>query len=74
MAERHKRIVLAVKQMLKLSEKFGNGESSTKLSKDYGTGIQTIHDIKNNKIKLMEFVRYCDSGAGLSNHKRMKKY
>jgi hypothetical protein len=51
-----KRIVLAVKQMLKLNEKFENGESATKLSKDYGTGIQIVCDVKNT-IKLTEFVR-----------------
>jgi hypothetical protein len=50
-----------------------NGELATKLAKDYGTGIQTIRDIKNNKMKLMGHVRDYDSGAGPSNHKSMKK-
>jgi hypothetical protein len=45
----------------------------TKLSEDYGIGIQTVHDIKNNKIKVMDFVRDYDSGAGPSNCKSMKK-
>jgi hypothetical protein len=39
----------------------------------YGIGIQTIHDIKNNKIKPMEFVRDWYSGAKPSNCKTMKK-
>jgi hypothetical protein len=30
-------------------------------------------DIKNSKIKLMEFLGDCDSGAGSSNCKSMKK-
>jgi hypothetical protein len=73
MAEKHKNIVLMVKQKRRLIEKFENGESGTKLAKDYGIGIQTIHGIKNNKMKLIEFVRDCDSSAGPSNHKSMKK-
>jgi hypothetical protein len=36
-------------------------------------GIQTVCDIKNNKMKLKEFVRDCDSGAGPSNCKSMRK-
>jgi hypothetical protein len=72
MAEKQKKIVLTVKQKLRVIEKFENGESVTKLSKDYGIGIQIIRDIKNNKMKLMEFVWDCDSGAGPSNCKTMK--
>jgi hypothetical protein len=45
----------------------------SKLAEYYGIGIQTICEIKNNKMKLMEFVRDCDSGAGPSNGKSMKK-
>jgi hypothetical protein len=65
MAEKHKKIVLVVKQKLKLIEKFENGESAIKLAKDYGIQIQTIHDIKNNKMKFMKFVRDCNSVADL---------
>jgi DNA invertase Pin-like site-specific DNA recombinase len=73
MVEKHKKIVLTIKQKLKLIEKFENGESATKLAKDYGIGIQTIRDIKNNKMQLMEFVRDCDSSAGPSGCKCMTK-
>jgi hypothetical protein len=45
----------------------------TKLAKDYGIGLQTICNIKNNKVKLMEFVSDCGSGAGSFNCKSMKK-
>jgi hypothetical protein len=45
----------------------------TKLAKDYRIGIETVYDMKNNKMKSMEFVRDCDSGAGPSNCKSMKK-
>jgi hypothetical protein len=38
MAEKCKKIVLTAKQKLKLIEKLENGESATKLAKDYGTG------------------------------------
>jgi hypothetical protein len=62
-----------VKQKLELTKKFENGELVTKSDKHYGIGNQTIYDIKNNKMKSMEFVRNCDSGAGPSNHKSMKK-
>jgi hypothetical protein len=55
--DENKKIVLTVKQKLKLIEKFENGESATKLAKDYEIGIQTVCDIKNNKMKLMKFVR-----------------
>jgi hypothetical protein len=46
----------------------------SKLAKDYGIEIQTIHDIKNKKMTLMGFVRDCSIGAGPSNCKSMKKY
>jgi hypothetical protein len=39
MAEKCKKIVLTVKQQLRLNEKFENGELATKLAKDYETGI-----------------------------------
>jgi hypothetical protein len=55
---------------------FDNSKSATKFAKDYGIEIQTLYDIKNNKMKLMELVRDCDSGAGPSrpsNCKGMKK-
>jgi hypothetical protein len=73
MAEKCKKIVLTVKQKLKLTKKFENRELVTKLARDYRIGIQIICDIKNNKMKLMEFVRDCDSGAGRFNPKNMKK-
>jgi hypothetical protein len=71
MAEKLKKTVPTVKQKLKLIEKFENGESVTKLTKDYGVRMQTVCDIKKNKIKEKEFVRDCDSGAGPSNCKSM---
>jgi hypothetical protein len=43
--------VLTVEQKLELSEKFESGKSATKLAKDYGIGIQTVRDIKNNNMK-----------------------
>jgi hypothetical protein len=43
----------------------------TKLAKDYGIRIQTIHDKEQQN--EIEFVRDCDSGAGPSNCKSMKK-
>jgi hypothetical protein len=46
----------------------------TKLARDYGIRLQTTHDIKNNRIKLMDFVRDCCSGFGPSNCKSMKKF
>jgi hypothetical protein len=40
MAENHKKIVLTLKQNLELTEKFENGESGTKLAKDYEVGTE----------------------------------
>jgi hypothetical protein len=37
-ADNHKKILLTVKQQLKLREKFENRESVTELAKDYGIG------------------------------------
>jgi hypothetical protein len=45
----------------------------TKLSEDYGIRRLTVHDIKNNKMKFMEFVRDSVSGAKPSICKSMKK-
>jgi hypothetical protein len=73
MAEKDKKTVLTVKQKLKLIKKSENGDLATKIVKGYGIGIQTACNIKNNKMKLMEFARDCDSGAGPSNGKSMKK-
>jgi hypothetical protein len=42
MAENGKKIVLTVKQKLKLLEKFENGELATELAKDYGVGIELL--------------------------------
>jgi hypothetical protein len=58
--------------MAEKCEKCENGKS-VKLTKDYRIEIQTEHDIKNNKIKLMAFIRDCDTGAGPSKCKCMKK-
>jgi hypothetical protein len=46
---------------------------SDKIDKDCGKVLQDIDDIKKNRMKLMEFVRGCDSDPGPSNHKSMKK-
>jgi hypothetical protein len=73
MAEKCKKIVLTIKLKLKLIEKFENRELATKLVKDDGIGIQTVHDVKNNKMKLMEFVRDCDIATRPSNRKSKKK-
>jgi hypothetical protein len=42
-------------------------------AQDYGTGLQTILDIKNSTNKFMKFAMNCDSGIGPSNWKSMKK-
>jgi hypothetical protein len=39
-AENHKKIVLKVKQKLKLLKKFESGESATELAKDCGVGFE----------------------------------
>jgi hypothetical protein len=65
--------VLTVKQSLKLTDTFVNDDLATKLARDYGIGIQTIPEIKKNGMKFMEFVKHCDSGAGPSNHKSIRK-
>jgi hypothetical protein len=72
MAEKHKKTVLTAKQKLELIEKYEKGESAIKLAKGYGIGIQTVRDIKNNKIMSMGFVRDCNSGARPSNHTSME--
>jgi hypothetical protein len=40
MVENHKKIVLIVKQQLKLLDKFENGESMTELAKDCEAGTE----------------------------------
>jgi hypothetical protein len=40
MAGGYKKIVLVVKQKLRLNEKFENGDLATKLTKDYGVEIE----------------------------------
>jgi hypothetical protein len=40
MAQKHKKMVLTVKQQLALLEKFENGESATELAKDYGVATE----------------------------------
>jgi hypothetical protein len=42
MAQKHKKMVLTVKQKLKLIQKVENGESVIKLAKDYGRGIESL--------------------------------
>jgi non-homologous end joining protein Ku len=43
MAEKHKKIVLTVKQKLKLLETFENGEIVTKLAKNYEVRTELLH-------------------------------
>jgi uncharacterized protein YoxC len=65
MEEKCKKTVLIIKQKLKSAAKFENAELVTKLNR--------LWDDMNNKMKLIEFVRDCDSGAGPSNCKSMTK-
>lgn len=57
---------------MELIDKHERGESFAKLAADFGIGIQTVRDIKNNKAKLLDFVKNCDSSAGPSKRKTMK--
>ena len=73
MAEERKKVVLTLKEKLQVIERFEKGESAKKLSSDYGIGVQTVRDIKNNKEKILEFTKNCGSVAGPSKRKAMKK-
>ena len=68
-----KKIILTITQKLEISEIV---EVRDIINKDYETETQTIHYTKNNKSKLIKFVRNYDSGVGLSNceHKKMSSY
>jgi hypothetical protein len=44
------------------------GGLAMKVVKDYGIGLQTIYDTKNNKTKLMKFARNYSSHAELKSH------
>ena len=70
--KKRKKIVLTIKQKLTLIERFEKGESTSKLSEEYGIGIQTVRDIVKQKNKLESFARDCDSSAGPSKRKSMK--
>lgn len=73
MTTKRKKIVLTIKQKLELIERFEKGESTTELAQDYGIGVQTVRDIRKNKTKFEEFVGDCESIAGPSKRKTMKK-
>jgi len=72
LTKKRKKIVLTIKQKLTLIERFEKGESMSKLSEEYGIGIQTVRDIVKQKNKLEAFARDCDSSAGPSKRKSMK--
>jgi hypothetical protein len=42
MAEKQNKIVLTIKQKLKLTKKFGNSELATKLAKEYVMGMKIL--------------------------------
>jgi hypothetical protein len=42
------------------------------LAKDYGVVIQTVHDIRSNRMKLVEIVRDHDGGTGTSTCNNIK--
>jgi hypothetical protein len=68
MAEKHT-IVLTAE--VEVDWKIDNEELVTKLAKIYGIEIETTCNVKNNKMKLIEFVKDCNSGAGPSNLKSL---
>lgn len=70
---KRKKNMLTIKEKLELIEKYETGTSATKLAKEYCIGVQTVRDISKNKSKLEKFARDCDSGAGPSRRKSMKK-
>jgi hypothetical protein len=73
MAEKCTKTVMTVKQKFNLTQKLEYMELVTQLPTDYGIGTQTTCEIKNNKMKLMEFVRNCDdSGASHFNSNNEK--
>lgn len=72
LTKKRKRIVLTIKQKLTLIERSEKGESMSKLSEEYGIGVQTVRDIVKQKNKLEAFARDCDSSAGPSKRKSMK--
>lgn len=70
---KRKRVLLTLDTKLRLIERLENGESFTKLAKEYNIGKTTIRDIFYKKQEYVNFAINSDSYATLNKRKTLKK-
>ncbi|XP_025192185.1 jerky protein homolog-like [Melanaphis sacchari] len=66
-----KHVTLKLQDMLKVIQLINKGTSYSTISKQFGIGVSTISDIKNNKEKIEKFVIETENGPG--KRKTLKK-
>lgn len=69
---KRKRVVLSIKDKCDILNKLDQGESMTKLSREYNVGKSTMSDIKKQRASILSFVTDMDP-SGSSERKTMKQ-
>lgn len=70
---KRKRVVLSLKDKVKIIQNLNNGEPGSKLAQIYGVGTSTISDIKKNSDNIMKFTCALEKEDGSTQRKAMKK-
>lgn len=72
MSNKRKRVVLSIREKCDILNKLDQGESMTKLSKEYGVGKSTMSDIKKQRASILSFFTNMDAN-GSSERKTMRQ-
>ncbi|XP_064412796.1 jerky protein homolog-like [Latimeria chalumnae] len=70
---KRKRTVLPLEKKVVIVNRLENGESVTKLAKEYGLGQSTVSDLKRNSGKILKYASKMETGAGLLARKIMRQ-
>ncbi|KAL0871135.1 hypothetical protein ABMA27_004918 [Loxostege sticticalis] len=69
---KRKRVVISVSDKYDIIKRLEEGETAPKLAKEYNISKTTIHDIRNNKTKIINFIAQLKSTEGSTSRKSMK--
>lgn len=72
MSSKRKRVVLSMRDKIKIIERLDKGVSGKTLSETYGVGTSTISDIKKNRSSIINFVSVLEREDGSASRKVMK--
>ena len=70
-AAKRKRVVLTVKDRIKIYEQYGKGASANQLASEYNIGKSSVYDIVRQKDQFKKYDGVLDKGLS-KNRKTMK--